>query len=60
MLVVDQFEELWTLVADVAARDRFAELLAHAAGPQDVLRVVVTLRADLYDRPLQHPRSARS
>ncbi|MET0737294.1 MAG: BTAD domain-containing putative transcriptional regulator, partial [Acidimicrobiales bacterium] len=40
VLVVDQFEELWTLVPDVAARDLFADLLAHAAGPQDVLRVV--------------------
>ena len=54
VLVVDQFEELWTLVPDVAARDRFADLLAHAAGPQDVLRVVATLRADQYDLPLQH------
>ncbi|MET0727662.1 MAG: hypothetical protein ABWZ76_05115, partial [Acidimicrobiales bacterium] len=54
VLVVDQFEELWTLVPDVAARDLFADLLAHAAGPQDVLRVVATLRADQYDLPLQH------
>ena len=54
VLVVDQFEELWTLVPDVAARDRFADLLAHAAGPQDLLRVVATLRADQYDLPLHH------
>ena len=54
VLIVDQFEELWTLVADVAARDRFADLLAHAAGPQDLLRVVATLRADQFDLPLQH------
>ena len=55
VLVVDQFEELWTLVPDVDARDRFADLLAHAAGPQDLLRVVATLRADQYDLPLHHP-----
>ena len=54
VLIVDQFEELWTLVDSDQARDRFAELLTYAAGPQSTLRVVVTLRADLYDRPLQH------
>ena len=54
VLVVDQFEELWTLVDSDAVRDRFAELLVRAAEPQDTLRVIVTLRADLYDRPLQH------
>ena len=56
VLVVDQFEELWTLVDSDPTRDRFAELLTHAAtAAQSALRVVVTLRADLYDRPLQHP-----
>jgi serine/threonine protein kinase/WD40 repeat protein len=54
VLVVDQFEELWTLVESEPTRDRFAELLTHAATEQSALRVVVTLRADLYDRPLQH------
>ena len=55
VLVVDQFEELWTLVDTDQTRDRFAELLTHAARQRVALRVVVTLRADLYDRPLQHP-----
>ena len=55
VLVVDQFEELWTLVDSDQTRDRFAEMLTHATrGSQTTLRVVVTLRADLYDRPLQH------
>ncbi len=54
VLVIDQFEELWTLVSSDRERERFAELLIHAAVPQDVLRVVVTVRADQYDRPLQH------
>ncbi len=54
VLVVDQFEELWTLVESEQTRDRFAELLARTATDQSTLRVVVTLRADLYDRPLQH------
>ena len=60
VVVVDQFEELWTLTADTAARDRFAELLAHAAaapegGPEGRIRIVATLRADQFDLPLQHP-----
>lgn len=56
VLVVDQFEELWTLVESAAERDHFSALLEHAAtSDQSVLRIVVTLRADLYDRPLQHP-----
>ena len=54
LLVVDQFEELWTLVPDSGRRDHFADLLAHAAQAQDGLRVVATLRADQFDRPLQH------
>ena len=55
VLVVDQFEELWTLATDPAARDHVAGLLAHAADAGAPLRVVATLRADQYDLPLQHP-----
>lgn len=55
VLVLDQFEELWTLVGSDAVRDRFADLLANAAVPGGPLRVIATLRADLYDRPLRHP-----
>ena len=55
VLVIDQFEELWTLVGSEAVRDRFADLLAHGADDPGPLHVIATLRADLYDRPLQHP-----
>ncbi len=55
VLVVDQFEELWTLVESGRARDRFTDLLVRAAKQQASVSIVVTLRADLYDRPLQHP-----
>jgi hypothetical protein len=55
VLVLDQFEELWTLVGSDAVRDRFVELIANAAVPDGPLRVIATLRADLYDRPLRHP-----
>ena len=56
VLVIDQFEELFTLVKDVTARDHFMNMLAAAvAAPDSRLRLVITLRADFYDRPLLHP-----
>jgi WD40 repeat protein/DNA-binding SARP family transcriptional activator/class 3 adenylate cyclase len=57
VLVVDQFEEAFTLCADERERERFLESLRVAtADPDSRLRVVVTLRADFYDRPLTYPR----
>jgi DNA-binding SARP family transcriptional activator len=59
LLFVDQLEELFTLVEDAEGRDRFLGLLAGAAGdPHNHVRVVVALRADFYDRPLEHPALA--
>jgi WD40 repeat protein/class 3 adenylate cyclase len=53
VLLIDQFEEVFTLVEDEAARTHFLESLeAAATDPQARLRVVITLRADFYDRPL--------
>jgi len=53
LLVIDQFEEVFTLVEDEAARTHFlGSLEAAATDPRSRLRVVVTLRADFYDRPL--------
>jgi WD40 repeat protein/serine/threonine protein kinase len=55
VLVVDQFEELFTLVDDDDVRARFLAVLAGAvADSRSRLRVVVTLRADFYDRPLAY------
>lgn len=54
VLVIDQFEELFTLT-DSDSRDEFLTAVAAAvADPRSRLRVVCTLRADFYDRPLQH------
>ncbi len=54
--VVDQLEELFTLVDDEALRSRFIECLVAAVGDQGSrVRVAATLRADFYDRPLQYP-----
>jgi len=50
VVVLDQFEELWTLAA---ADQRDEVLTALTASPG--VRVVVTIRADFYDRPLADP-----
>jgi WD40 repeat protein len=56
LIVVDQFEEVFTLVADEAARAHFLTLLATAVTqPDSRVRVILTLRADFYDRPLLYP-----
>jgi WD40 repeat protein len=53
VLVIDQFEEVFTLVEDEHARTHFlGSLEAAATDPHSRLRVVATLRADFYDRPL--------
>ncbi|MBZ0280505.1 MAG: protein kinase [Anaerolineae bacterium] len=53
LLVIDQFEEIFTLVSDENDRTHFLELLRHAAeSEQSRLHVILTLRADFYDRPL--------
>jgi WD40 repeat protein/DNA-binding SARP family transcriptional activator len=52
LLVVDQFEELFTLASEHERR-AFLDGLTHAvSAPDSRLRVVATLRADFYDRPL--------
>jgi hypothetical protein len=57
VLVVDQFEEVLTLTSDERERELFLESLRVAtADPDSRLRVVLTLRADFYDRPLVYPR----
>ncbi|HET7929544.1 MAG TPA: WD40 repeat domain-containing protein, partial [Actinomycetota bacterium] len=57
VVVVDQFEEAFTLTTDERERELFLESLrVAAADPESRLRVIVTLRADFYDRPLVYPR----
>jgi WD40 repeat protein/DNA-binding SARP family transcriptional activator len=56
LLVVDQLEELFTLAADDEQR-AFLDGLTYALSAADSrLRVVATLRADFYDRPLRFER----
>lgn len=55
VLIIDQFEELFTLTQDKVERERFLKgLLTAVTDPSSRLLVVLTLRADFYDRPLQY------
>ena len=60
VLLVDQFEELFTQTETEDERQRFIDLLLAAVtmsgGP---LLVLLTLRADFYDRPMQYPPLSR-
>ncbi len=55
VLVIDQFEEVFTLCEDEAARAHLLNSLVTAVlDPRSRLRVIITLRADFIDRPLQY------
>ena len=60
VLIVDQFEELFTQTVSEAERQRFIDLLVTAVTePQGPLIVVLTLRADFYDRPMHYLNLSR-
>jgi WD40 repeat protein/serine/threonine protein kinase/DNA-binding XRE family transcriptional regulator len=55
VLVIDQFEELFTLVANEAERALLLDsLVAATLDPRSRVRIVITLRADFIDRPLHY------
>ena len=55
VLVIDQFEELFTLVDADADREAFLSLLTEAVNDERAdIRIVATIRADFFDRPLRH------
>lgn len=55
LLLIDQFEELYTH-SSAGQRERFTDFLIQAASPRSGYRIVLTVRADLLDRPLRDPR----
>ena len=57
LIVVDQFEEIFTACRDEAEQQRFITAICALTGPAVV---VAALRADFYDRALQHPELARA
>ncbi|MFE6055440.1 helix-turn-helix domain-containing protein [Kitasatospora sp. NPDC056446] len=71
VLVIDQFEELFTTCVDAGEREAALACLAWTAGdrtadhhtagdpaPEARVRVVISVRADFYDRCLAHPALA--
>ena len=57
VLLVDQFEELFTHCEDERERGDFAAALDRAAGDRTV--IVVAVRADFYGRCAEHPELSR-
>src|SRR6266516_4784870 len=56
VLFIDQFEELFILMVDEAERQQFIDVLVTAmTEPQGAVIVLLTLRADVYDRPMAFP-----
>jgi hypothetical protein len=57
VLMIDQFEEVFTQTISEEERQRFIDVLVAAATePGGPLLIVLTLRADFYDRPMQYPQ----
>ncbi len=56
VLIIDQFEEVFTHSTDDQQQAHFLKLIHYAVTtPGSRLHVVITLRADFYDRPLLFP-----
>ncbi|MEO1667239.1 MAG: TIR domain-containing protein [Chloroflexota bacterium] len=56
VIYIDQFEELFTLTESEDERQQFIDLLTAAATePDSRLILILSMRADFYDRPMQYP-----
>ncbi len=56
LLVIDQFEEFFTLTEDTATRKLFFDQIeAVASTPNAPYYILIALRADFYDRPMLYP-----
>ncbi|WP_318656356.1 nSTAND1 domain-containing NTPase [Streptomyces canus] len=54
VVIVDQFEEIFTLCHDATERARFIDLLLTARQPESRLRVLLAVRGDFYGRCAEH------
>lgn len=53
VLMIDQFEEVFTLVENEEERTRFLDLIHYTVMMKDSpVKVIITMRADFYDQPL--------
>ncbi|MFD3309474.1 helix-turn-helix domain-containing protein [Streptomyces sp. NPDC058694] len=57
-VIVDQFEEVFTLCHDGDERTRFIDLLLTAQQPESRLRVLLAVRGDFYGHCAEHRRLA--
>ena len=56
VLIIDQFEELFSLTPDEDSRRLFLEsLVTLGSDARSRVRTVLTMRADFFDRPLDYP-----
>jgi len=56
VIVIDQFEEIFTQMDNEENRRFFLSSVMEAVkDPKSRVRIIVTLRADFYDRPLNYP-----
>jgi transcriptional regulator with XRE-family HTH domain len=56
VLFIDQFEEVFTQTTSEEERQHFLDLLVTAVSePQGPTILILTLRADFYDRPMHYP-----
>ena len=61
LIVIDQFEELFSTVRSESTRRRFLDcLIAVANDERSRVRVVTTIRADFFDRPLAYAEFAEA
>jgi WD40 repeat protein len=59
VLIIDQFEEIFSSVASEGTRRLFLDSLANVvADDRSRVRVLITMRADFFDWPLQYPTFA--
>ncbi len=60
VLLIDQFEELFTLTTTEEERQHLIDLLITAMTElQGTVFIILTLRADFYDRPMSYPTLGR-
>jgi len=58
LVVIDQFEELFSMVSSTTERRLILDSLVAATDIDSSFRIVLTLRADFFDQPLQYPEFA--
>lgn len=57
LIIIDQFEEVFTLTDNEAERQHFLDIIRHAVtAPDSRVRIIITIRADYYDKPLHYTK----